>query len=200
MQYWLSKAVFEWSPRPMGAMILGDLERVRRPHAILAHAERMLSSSESEFFIADSISALKRAINSRLRHLEEIYEFQEWCPKQAGSLERLEYVGLGRPFLIKQLFDLRNAIEHNDAPAPSVARAREFFDITWYFLRSTDAACKLIPDGVMLEPAREGSYCNPKLWLEIRVLSEQRERFEMVGGYHLISYRRSSNQDSWRWN
>lgn len=181
MHNWLSRAVFDWAPNSPGAATLGDTERVRRPHAILAHAENVLSKSESEFSVADSILGLKRAINSRLQHLDEIYEFRELFPKQVGSLERLEQVGLARPFLIKQLFELRNNIEHSDASPPSAERARELVDAAWYFLRSTDSACKWVLNGVILRPLEESSCRDPELWLEIEVLPGQRERFRIWG-------------------
>ncbi|HEX8873785.1 MAG TPA: hypothetical protein VF780_04100, partial [Nitrosospira sp.] len=89
MRKWLLPAVFDWFPESCGAVTISDPERVRRPHAILAHAENVLSKSESDFSVADSILGLRRAINSRLQHLDEIYAFREMFPKQVGSLERL---------------------------------------------------------------------------------------------------------------
>ncbi|MDW5444317.1 hypothetical protein [Polaromonas sp. SM01] len=180
MRKWISPAVLDWEP-DVSSGIRSDPERVRRPHAILSHSENVLSKSESEFSVADSILSLKRAINSRLQHLEDLYEFQGMFPKSVGSLERLEEVGLARPFLIKQLFDLRNNIEHNDAPPPSAERTRELVDATWYFLRTTDYACKLRPDGVMLRSAEDGSF-PPEQWLEITVIRDQPQRFN-IGGW-----------------
>jgi hypothetical protein len=179
MRNWLSLAVLDWVPDYSGGTRI-DPERMRRPHAMLAHSENILSNSESEFSVADSILSLKRAINSRLQHLEELYGFQGMFPKSVGSLERLEEVGLARPFLIKQLFDLRNDIEHNDAPPPSAERARELLDATWYFLRTTDHACKLVPDGIELRSTEDGSY-PPGLALTVSVIRGQRQRFEIVG-------------------
>jgi hypothetical protein len=66
---WLSQEVFDWTPGYYAGKLVGDADRVSRPHEILAHAENILSKSESKFAIADSILALKRVISSRLRHL-----------------------------------------------------------------------------------------------------------------------------------
>ena len=38
--------------------------------------------------------------------------------------------------------DIRNEIEHEDAPPPPYVRARELLDMTWYFLRSTEVPLK----------------------------------------------------------
>jgi hypothetical protein len=183
MWKWLSPEVFDWAPEYDGAK-LGDSERTLRPHVILAHAEKVLFSSDSELSIADSILSLRRAINSRLKHLHEIYEFRDLFPKQLGSLERLEQVGLARPFLIKQLLDVRNEIEHNDAAPPSATRARELVDATWYFLRTTDSACKLIPQGVTLLSVKRGSSdVDPELysWLSFRFLPGQHQSLKISG-------------------
>ncbi|MBN9133161.1 MAG: hypothetical protein J0H48_07325 [Nitrosospira multiformis] len=182
MRIWLSPVVFDWEPYP-GATIPNDSHRVRRPHAILAHVEEVLSKNESEFSIADSILGLKRAINSRLRHLDEIYGFRELFPKQVGSLERLEQVGLARPFLIKQLFELRNDIEHEDVSPPCIERARELIDTVWYFLRATDAACKSIPCELNLRSLEEGSYSNPVFWLNVEILRDHCQRRFRISGW-----------------
>lgn len=181
MRLWLSHVVFGWTPEPGAIVLLDDPNRVRRPHAILAHAEDLLSTNESELSIADSINNLKRAINIRLRHLEEIYKFGEMFPKEFGSLERLAYVGLARPFLVKQLFELRNNIEHRDAPPPNAERAWELVDAAWYFLRTTDSACKFVPHSVMLQSIGTGTRADPELWLEFKGQPSKDECFDING-------------------
>lgn len=179
MHLWLSHKVFSWTHDFYGGRRT-EIDRVRRPHAILAHAENVLATSESEFSVADSVLGLKRAINSRLQHLEELYGFGAMFPRTLGSLERLEQVGLARPLLVKQLFELRNDIEHNDAAPPSSRRARELVDATWYFLRTTDYACKLVPDSVIVRSAEEGSL-PPEQWVSLRTLRDNSDRFEIAG-------------------
>jgi hypothetical protein len=179
MSTWLSRGIFDWSCEASGGR-REELERVRRPHAILSHAEGLLCAGAAEFSIADSVFALKRAINSRLQHLEELYGFQDMFPRSVGALERLEAVGLARPFLIKQLFELRNDIEHKDAAAPSSKRTGELVDITWYFLQATDPACKARPQGLVLRSAEEGSI-PPELWVSLRLLDVARSTWEVTG-------------------
>jgi hypothetical protein len=110
------------------------MSRVRRSYDTLDHAVGLVDGEATEFGISDAIMNLKRAINVRLKLLDELYCFSHMVGlKKLGALERLEAVGLAKPFLIKQLFDLRNDIEHNDAAPPPISRVKELLDITWYF-------------------------------------------------------------------
>lgn len=122
-----------------------------RPYKLLSHSERQLTNSADEFVRADVVLNLKRAINSRLQHIEELYAFSKDFPKNIGALERLETVGLARPLLIRKLFSLRNDIEHNDVLPPDARKCTELIDATWYFLKTTDSACKTVPRGVILK-------------------------------------------------
>lgn len=188
MQLWLSNKVFGWINSIEGGHII-DIDRVNRPHALLSHCARTLATGDSEFSIADAVLGLKRAINSRLQHIEELYSFSAMFPKSVGALERLERVGLARPTLVKQLLELRNDIEHNDAPPPTQSRARELIDLTWYFLKTTDPACKLVPNGVLLRSDKEGS-TPPELWICINRSRELKGFFDVSGWVRpsLISY------------
>ena len=115
---------------------------------------------------------LKRAINSRLQHLEDLYAFSQAFPKNFGALERLNVVGLARPLLIRQLFALRNDIEHNDATPPSEKKCLELIDSTWYFLKTTDYACKLVPRAVSLENPIDG---RRRQWITARFTASRTE-------------------------
>ncbi|SFU31426.1 hypothetical protein SAMN05216350_101268 [Polaromonas sp. YR568] len=179
MQRWLSNKVLGWAPDNEGGSYT-DNERLRRPHEIFAHAENVLGTKDSEFAVADSIFALKRAINSRLQHIEELYRLSTLFPKSVGALERLEYVGLARPMVVKQLFELRNDIEHNDVMPPNQQRARELIDATWYFLRTTDSACKMVPDRLLLRSAYPGTF-PPEQWITLCPSRDGSNRFDIVG-------------------
>jgi hypothetical protein len=179
MRYWLSRKIFAWTPDCDGGR-RSDPDRVKRPHAILAHAENVLATGSSEFALADAVVSLKRAINSRLQHIEELYRFSELFPKALGSLERLEQVGLARPLVVRQLFDIRNDIEHRDVPPPAHKRVRELVDATWYFLRTTDQACKVVPYGVVLRSAAEGSF-PPEQSISLQSSREKVGRFDIAG-------------------
>jgi len=168
---WLDVEVLEWAPEFLSG-VPQERERLLRPHQVLEHANRLLSNQPSPFALADALSNLKRAVNNRLQHLEEIYRLTSLFPKSVGALERLEGVGLAKPVLIRQLFELRNDIEHNDTSPPSQERCGELADSTWYFLKTTDYACKTAVSGVTLR-CEVGAYARkPDLWLSVRLESE----------------------------
>jgi len=43
-----------------------------------------------------------------------------------------------RPIMFQKLIDIRNAVEHEDAPPPDHNDCLSFLEFVWYFLRSTD--------------------------------------------------------------
>lgn len=138
-QDWITPSVFEWSRFTSGG-ILSDIQVYRRAYDYWRRAEHLLRDDVSDLARGDAIANLKRSLNHRLLHLEKLYRFSSLdIPiRPKGSLERLELLGLVRPFLLRSLMDIRNAFEHRDAKPPSNKRCQEFLDIMWYFLRSTD--------------------------------------------------------------
>lgn len=146
---WLPEEIFHWTPESGSGGNLGEPSRIVRAYEILAHARQLVYSAESKFLLADALSNLKRSVNARLQHIEELYKFSDLFSKGIGALERLEQVGLVKPFLIKKLFELRNNVEHNDSDPPDAARLHELADVTWYFLKATDPVCKVVPHGIV---------------------------------------------------
>jgi hypothetical protein len=67
-------------------------------------------------------------------------------------LEILAELGVIRPSLIQGLLKIRNDVEYNDAAPPAAEACRNFVDIVWYFLRSTDALLHTARTGIMLTP------------------------------------------------
>jgi hypothetical protein len=147
----------------------------------LEHAVSLIDAEASEFKIADAIMNLKRAINVRLKLLDELYQFSYvGALKKMGALERLEAVGLAKPFLIKQLFELRNDIEHNDASPPPLSRVKELLDITWYFLRSTDSAASNYSRTLIFE-SPDNVDDQSDLWLEVEPFSAESNEIKIRG-------------------
>jgi hypothetical protein len=174
--FWLDAAILEWTPEFLSG-IGQQRPRFLRPHQILDHAYRLLADDPEPFVLADVLSNLKRAVNSRLQHVEEIYCLASTFPKAVGALERLEGVGLAKPFLIRELFELRNDVEHKDATPPSQQRCGELADTTWYFLKTTDYPCKTAVSGVTLR-CESGPYArDPNLWLSAQLQSDSTEIF-----------------------
>jgi len=144
---WISNEVLNWDCYYESAEIL-EKARGRRAYKIWEHAKQLIESNETEFYLADGITNLKRALNQRLQYIEELYDFKSINinNKPKGYLELLEIFGVVRPFLMKQLFEIRNDIEHRDATPPSIQRCTELLDVVWYFLKSTDTLVQLVKD------------------------------------------------------
>ncbi|GAP76976.1 hypothetical protein W04_3555 [Pseudoalteromonas sp. SW0106-04] len=117
----------------------------KRALDIWEHARHCLERENlSEFDRSDTIAWLKRALNQRLKLIEQYYSLKKFAlptsPK--GYLEYLETLNVVRPFMLKTLMLLRNDIEHKDAVPPTVERCLELLDLVWYFIRSTDELVK----------------------------------------------------------
>jgi hypothetical protein len=113
---------------------------VGRAHEIWRHASSLISADCSEFSVADAITGLKRAVNHRLKALTRVYCFDALpFHSQKKTLEKFQFYGIIRPAMLKDLFEVRNLIEHMDVPPPSVDACSRYVDFVWYFLKSTDS-------------------------------------------------------------
>lgn len=157
--------------------------RIRRSYDTLKYASSLIDGDVNEFKLSDAIMNLKRAVNVRLKLLDELYKFSHVSfLKKFGALERLESVGLARPFLIRQLFELRNDIEHNDAPPPVVNRVRELMDVVWYFLKSTDSAVAIHSRTLMFRVPGGNDDANDP-WFAIEAFTGESKRIEVSGWF-----------------
>ncbi|MFJ7913908.1 MULTISPECIES: hypothetical protein [unclassified Lysinibacillus] len=136
---WISNEILNWESYSESSTVL-EKEKGERAFRIWEHAKNLIENNETEFHLADGITNLKRALNHRLKLIEEIYGFKfvEINNKPKGYMEILEIFGVVRPFLMKRLLTIRNGIEHNDEKPPSYERCIELLDVVWYFLKSTD--------------------------------------------------------------
>ena len=163
---WILKKAFYWHPTFDGTLYSNPGEEdIKRAYELWDHAESLVKDASNAFQLADALSNLKRALNKRLMQIESLYKIKQLFSKNQAFLETLNEVGIVRPFIIKQLFDIRNGIEHNDKPVPSVSRCRELLDATWYFLRSTDAVCSYYRNEIQYNPKSflDGHFCSLKL-------------------------------------
>jgi len=88
-----------------------------RAYEIWNHAEQILKGAISDFQLVDVITTLKRSIDQRIRTLNEIYSFDA-IPlknKPADILSLLESLDIVRPLMFRNLLEIRNAVEHEDA-------------------------------------------------------------------------------------
>ena len=89
-----------------------------RAHDIWRHASSLISPDCSEFSKADAIASLKRAVNHRLKALTKRYCFDALpFDSLKRILEKFQFYGIIRPTMLKELFGIRNAIEHRTSAA-----------------------------------------------------------------------------------
>lgn len=123
---------------------------VERAYDIWRHASSQILADSSEFSRADAITGLKRAVNHRLKMLSKSYSFDALpFSNQKKTLEKYQFYGIIRPTLLKELFEIRNLIEHTDHVPPNIGECRKYVDIVWYFLKSTDTLLKMKVDDVI---------------------------------------------------
>jgi len=161
---WLSPEILNWQAEIGGALILNE-SLWKRAHEIWFHAEQVLSSSTTEFQRVDVITTLKRAVDQRVRMLNDLYSFRS-IPirdKPSDTLNLLEFVGVLRPLMLQKLIDIRNTVEHEDAAPPDQEACQVFCELTWYFLRSTDRLTRLVVKDLELRPPDE----DPNYWLTL---------------------------------
>ena len=136
---WISNEILSWNECGRSELTINK-ELRERSYNIWKHANELIEFSRNQFDLEDGIIDLKRALNHRLKIIEEIYglkkNIQEY--KKLPYLEILERLEIIRPILFRDLFQVRNAIEHNDSRPPEKERCIEFSDIVWLFLKVTD--------------------------------------------------------------
>ncbi len=151
MDIWISQSFLEWPMSMDGSRAASEddaeLSKLMRAWEFWQHAEKLLKSSPDNHQRADAVAALKRAIHQREESLDEIYQFNRIPLKQKpkGREQQLAYFGIIRPFMLRRIVDIRNAIEHRYSEPPSRDRCFEFLDLVWYFLKSTDLRFTMIP-------------------------------------------------------
>lgn len=179
MDWWLSPDIIEWDLF-LQSWWSADKESIRRPYAHWAHAERILSSAESEFHLTDVVTTLKRAVDHRLRLLNDCYKWKrlpvQGLPK--GQLQLLEFIGVARHMMINRLVEIRNRIEHADQSPPSCQDCIELVEFVWYFLKSTDSLLIRIPTDIGLE---EKAGMPDSRWVELQIGPEENWAIKVRG-------------------
>jgi len=151
---WLTSDIFHWVAT-IETSHLHHGKQWYRAYEIWSHAEQILEQPCSEFPLVDAITTLKRAVDNRLRLLDNIYKFRR-IPireKPSGLLESMQYVGIIRPIMLEKLICIRNALEHEDAAPPDQDNCKAFLEFVWYFHRSTDLLVRQSINTFNLHPA-----------------------------------------------
>lgn len=113
---------------------------INRAYEIWNHAKNLIEQNDDTYSMSDAIWNLRRCLDQRTRTIEKNYNLKQipLLQKPKGYYELLEYYGVARPFIVKNLFSIRNDIDHHDATPPPKERCMELLDIVWYFLKATD--------------------------------------------------------------
>lgn len=161
---WIKPEILFWEYRsPSGSYL--DEAPWRRAYRIWEHAAKKLQPRADEMDRTDAITTLKRCLNQRLKQLEKAYKLNTFLEsKNTRYLQLLEQLGLVRPLLLRQLMEVRNAIEHDDKAPPKIERCLEMLDVVWYFLKTTDGVMQVRTESILLQPTQESPY-----WVEIDI-------------------------------
>jgi hypothetical protein len=189
----LNEQILSWGIR-VDAHHINDSIAWRRPYEYFHVAESILGESKEGLKLIDVISNLKRAINYRIKNISEIYHFKSLnklgLPEDVFS--KLELLGIARPAILRTITSIRNSIEHQFKDPPESKRCREFVDVVWYFLKSTDDLCKRIARELVLNCEFKVGY-DSAYWLGISFKeSEIWETFE-INGWVLPEHVQDSN-------
>lgn len=152
--FWVSLDVLAWERFAEGGALCEDsLRLLRRPYELLDHVEKKLTGFPTELDLVDAVTTLKGAAFHRKDALERLYKLKHLpisdLPKD--PLERLAFLGILKPMVFRNLVDVRNYVEHQDAKPPGMERGKELAEYVWYFLRSTDPLVKVIANSNLLE-------------------------------------------------
>jgi len=193
---WVSFDVLEWRADLESSTVYGD-ENWKRAYDIWSHAEQILKKPAKDLDLVDAITTLKRAIDHRLRHLNELYSFKTMPikDKPSGLLELLFYFEIIRPIMLQRLIAIRNEVEHQDASPPSQSVCKEFLEFTWYFLRSTDQLVKSVTSSLLLIPFGE-NLIDYDYWLNVDI-NPKKGWVVQVCGWLYPSLVSQAEKDNW---
>lgn len=125
-------------------------------YAVIEHVYDILESSESEdkYYLADCISNIRKAINYRVADifknlgLNKI-KFEGYSKDK--KLQKLEVLNIAKPRLVDKLLKIRNNIEYNGDNPPDKNECEELAEFVWYFYKSTDRYCNILPDDFLID-------------------------------------------------
>lgn len=192
---WISFEVLEWRADKECSTCY-DNQKWERAYEHWSHAEQILMKPTKDLDLVDAITTLKRAIDYRLRHLNEYYSFKN-IPSESKSSDLfslLSYFEIIRPVMLKRLIEIRNEVEHQDTLPPNQNICKEFLEFTWYFLRSTDQLVKSITHSFNLIPLSQ-DIINYNYWLSVDTGPEENWRVEVCGWLYPSVFSQSIRND-----
>lgn len=170
---WVNPIIFNWDAMVEGSSAYTS-DVWKRSHELWSHTEQILGKPTNEFERTNSIMDLRRAVDRRVRLLDERYSFRGIPIKEKPSdtLALLEFVGVVRPRMLQKLIAIRNAVEHEDADPPDHDTCEVFLEFTWYFLKSTDQITQRVVDRISFTDNEDGCWVEvgispPHSWLPL---------------------------------
>jgi hypothetical protein len=81
-------------------------------HKIWTHAEKLILAAKSDEDLIDGMVTLNRAIAHRLSRLNSTYKLRhvKYPGKPKGFLDQLEFFGMVKPAMVKQIASIRNSV------------------------------------------------------------------------------------------
>jgi hypothetical protein len=168
MQCWISLTTLDW-PGVWGGGTSGEVGQWHRAYEMLRHVDRRLSGQPDEFARTDAVATLKRAVDHRIRVLDEKYGLRGLPVREKPEkiLDLLEWVGLIRPAMFRKLIELRNAVEHEDHPPSDAENCRVLADFAWFFMKATDRYVQLVVERFVLK--EDHSSPSARHWIQVAV-------------------------------
>lgn len=105
----------------------------------------------------------------------------------------LEAFGIVRPLLLKKLLKIRNDIEHEDSDPPSHNQCKEYVDVVWYFLKSTNRIVSMKSDDFIFNKLG-GKNSETQYWISLEVRDNLFNKVH-VAGWVPKSYIRGSTKN-----
>ncbi|MGW2283629.1 hypothetical protein [Streptomyces phaeochromogenes] len=139
-RWWLDGNLSELHIDGHGWLVVSehDEELIGRAEKSFLHAEYRLDNHQNEYDRIDAALALKRAMDTRLEHLNSIYNFaQHPNAKSHGWLAVLESWGCIKQRTLRRLRRLRNAVEHDGVTPPDLDECEDYREVMWWFLKGT---------------------------------------------------------------
>jgi hypothetical protein len=168
LKKYISSDVLAWHARAQSGSLTNTIES-RQCYSYWNHANQLLSHGFNSHYLIDCITNLNRAIDQRIKHLTFLYQFKK-LPNFGQSRDLLSLFGqldIARPYMLHQINELRNLLEHQYKTPPNVTRCQELVDFTWYFLKSTDSMSTLVPFDFVL--SKDEGFSENDHWLEVDI-------------------------------
>jgi hypothetical protein len=166
LKLWLSPEFLEWNMGGLDPKVVSIRdENVIKSYDLWRHAQQRLNEvddnggTEENFDLGDVVKSLREVVENRQKMLETKFNLEDYIFPETEKLniplyKKLEYFGMIKTTILKDLIEIRNRVVHEQKYPLTRDKKRisELVDITWYFLRSTDSLFGRIFSGLIFYP------------------------------------------------